>query len=60
MTNILNFHDFPFELEQTNEQRAQDIVYDAWGCELSVQRKRLAQKHLNLIPTVQMHTAFLL
>ena len=29
MTDILNFSDFQFESEQNNEQKAQDIVYDA-------------------------------
>ena len=26
MTNILNFLDFPFNLEQNNEEKAQDII----------------------------------
>ena len=30
MTNILNFSDFQFDSEQNNEQKAQDIVYDAF------------------------------
>ena len=42
MTNILNFSDFQFESEQNNEQKAQDIVYDAWDSDSSVQRKRLS------------------
>ncbi len=50
MTNILNFLDFPFNSEQNNEEKAQDIVYDAWDSESSVQRKRLAQKALELDP----------
>ncbi|WP_253729078.1 tetratricopeptide repeat protein [Treponema sp. OMZ 857] len=50
MTDILNFSDFQFESEQNNEQKAQDIVYDAWDSESSVQRKRLAQKALELDP----------
>ena len=50
MTNILNFSDFQFESEQNNEQTAQDIVYDAWDSDSSAQRKRLAQKALELDP----------
>ena len=50
MTDILDFPDFPFEFEQNNEQKAQDIVYDAWDCDSSTQRKRLAQKALELDP----------
>lgn len=50
MTNILNFSDFQFESEQNNEQKAQDIVYDAWDSDSSVQRKRLAQQALELDP----------
>ncbi|WP_255818438.1 hypothetical protein [Treponema putidum] len=50
MNNILNFPGFPFELEQNNEQEAQDIIYDAWDSDSSVQRKRLAQKALELDP----------
>ena len=50
MTDILDFSDFPFEFEQNNEQKAQDIVYDAWDSDSSAQRKRLAQKALELDP----------
>lgn len=50
MTNILNFSDFQFDSEQNNEQKAQDIVYDAWDSDSSAQRKRLAKKALELDP----------
>ena len=33
MTDSINFLDFPFEWEQTDEEEAQDIVYDAWDSE---------------------------
>lgn len=50
MSNIIYFPDMQFEHEQTNEWKAQDLVYDAWEIDSTVQRKRLARKALELDP----------